>query len=140
MPTSDYNFYDSKYAVRPEDIQRLYRFTHWGRSRSPDAIRTMLDNSSLCFSVHHRRTVVAFCRLITDFVFRASLWDILVHPDHQGKGLGTALIDYALEHPAVRDIPLIITYTGDLSPFLARQGFESTEGAMMLLRRPIEYS
>ncbi len=100
----------------------------------------MLEGSSMCFSVHFERKVVAFCRLLTDFVFRGSLWDILVHPDHQGKGLGSALLEYVLEHPAVRNIPLLITYTSDLAPFLAPHGFEYREGAVMLLRRPIEYS
>ena len=64
----------------------------------------------------------------------------MVHPDHQGKGLGSALLDYALNHPAIRNIPLIITYTSELSPFLSRLGFLDEDGAMMLLRKPIEYS
>lgn len=135
-----YLFYDSKLAVDAESIHNLYLFTRWGRSRSLEEIRKMLEGSSMCFSVHFERKVVAFCRLLTDFVFRGSLWDILVHPDHQGKGLGSALLEYVLEHPAVRNIPLLITYTSDLAPFLAPHGFEHREGAVMLLRRPIEYS
>jgi GNAT superfamily N-acetyltransferase len=83
---------------------------------------------------------VAFCRILTDFVYRASLWDIMVHPDHQGKKVGTSLLDYALGHPAVKHIPLIITYTSELASFLTPHGFAPKEGALMLLRRPIEYS
>jgi GNAT superfamily N-acetyltransferase len=64
----------------------------------------------------------------------------MVHPDHQGKGLGSSLMDYLLEHPRVRDIPLIITYTSELVPFLERLGFIQKEGTLMLLRKPIEYS
>jgi len=140
MPQGAYRFYDSKLAVDPESIHELYYFTKWGRSRSIESIERMLDGSSICFSVRHEAKLVAFCRMLTDFVFRASLWDVLVHPDHQGRGLGSALLDYALNHPAVRKIPLIITYTSDLAPFLARHGFRQDEGARMLLRCPIEYS
>jgi N-acetylglutamate synthase-like GNAT family acetyltransferase len=64
----------------------------------------------------------------------------MVHPDHQGKKVGTSLLDYALGHPAVKHIPLIITYTSELSSFLTPHGFAPKEGALMLLRRPIEYS
>lgn len=133
-------FYDSAYAVRPEEIQELYRFTHWGRSRSIEQIARMLQGSSMCFSVRREGKLIAFCRILTDFVFRGSLWDILVHPDFQGQGLGTALIHYALDHPAIRDIPLITTYTSDLEPFLEKFGFRAGEGTMKLLRCPIEYS
>jgi len=135
-----YLFYDSEMAVTPHDLQELYRFTRWGRSRSIEQIGKMLQETSMCFSARHSGKLVAFCRVLTDFVFRASLWDIMVHPDHQGKGLGSSLLEYALDHPMMREIPLIITYTSELAPFLARLGFRHEEGAMMLLRKPIEYS
>jgi ribosomal protein S18 acetylase RimI-like enzyme len=135
-----YVFYDSKLAVRPQELQDLYRFTRWGRSRSLDQIGRMLDGSNLCFSVRHEEKLVAFCRMLTDFIFRGSIWDILVHPDHQGKGLGTELMAYALSHPAVKDIPIITSYSSDLVSFLRRNGFEDREGLMVLQRVPIEYS
>ena len=135
-----YFFYDSKHAVHPEELANLYRFTRWGRSRSLEDIARMLEGTSMCFSVRHDGHLVAFCRILTDFVYRGSLWDIMVHPDHQGKKVGTALLEYALEHPAIRNIPLLITYTSELASFLSPHGFAPREGAMMLLRRPIEYS
>lgn len=136
----EYYFYDSKSAVSPSDLQDLYRFTSWGRSRSVEQIEKMLRGTSMCFSVRHKGKLVAFCRLLTDFVFRGSLWDILVHPDYQGKGIGSHLLEYALEHPAVSDIPVIVTYTSELTTFLARAGFEQRGGLMILQRRPMEYS
>lgn len=137
---NDYLFYDSKLAVPPAELQDLYRFTHWGRSRSLEQIEKMLNGTNLCFSVRYNDRLVAFCRMLTDFVFRGSLWDILVHPDHQGKGLGSQLIEYALNHPAVKNIPIVTTYSSELTPFLGRHGFENREGLMILQRVPIEYS
>lgn len=136
----EYYFYDSKLAVLPAELQVLYRFTHWGKSRSLDQIARMLQGSNLCFSVRFEGQMVAFCRILTDFVFRGSIWDILVHPDHQGKGIGSKLINYALNHPAVKDIPIITSYSSDLVPFLRRHGFDDALGLMVLQRVPIEYS
>ena len=136
----EYVFYDSKMAVLPAELQDLYRFTHWGRSRTLDQIARMLAGTNLCFSVRCEGKLVAFCRILTDFVFRGSIWDILVHPDHQGKGVGSRMMTYALTHPAVKDIPIITSYSSDLVPFLRRQGFEDREGLMILQRVPIEYS
>lgn len=138
--TDSYSFYDSKLAVTPEDLQDLYRFTKWGRSRSLEEIARMLEGTSMCFSVRDKGRLVAFCRILTDFVFRASLWDILVHPDYQGKGLGSRLIDYALGHPAIRPVPIIVTYTSELTGFMCRHGFEPRDGLFILQKRPIEYS
>ncbi|MDR3281112.1 MAG: GNAT family N-acetyltransferase [Synergistaceae bacterium] len=136
----DYVFYDSKMAVAAIDLQELFRFTHWGKSRSLDMIERMLKGTNLCFSVRYDGKLVAFCRMLTDFVFRGSIWDILVHPDHQGKGVGSRLMNYAMTHPAVRDIPIITSFSSDLVPFLKRNGFENREGLMVFQRVPIEYS
>jgi len=136
----DYIFYDSRLAVAAMELQELFRFTYWGKSRSLDMIERMLDGTNLCFSVRYDDHMVAFCRMLTDFVFRGSIWDILVHPDHQGKGLGTRLMNYALTHPAVRNIPIITSFSSDLVPFLRRSGFENRDGLMVFQRVPIEYS
>ena len=135
-----YVFYDSKLAVTAMELQDLYRYTKWGRSRSVEGIDAMLEKTDMCFSARFEQRLVGFCRIITDFVFRASLWDVMVHPEHQGKGLGSALVDYALTHPAVKKIPLVMTYTSEWIPFMTSRGFEANEGAMVMLRRPIEYS
>jgi len=135
-----YYYYDSKFAATPEELQKLYRFTFWGKSRSIDQIQKMLDNTGMCFSIRCNSELVAFCRIITDFVFRASLCDIMVHPDYQGKGLGLDLIRYALDHPAIKDIPIVMTYTSELIGYMGKLGFEPREGLLILQRKPIEYT
>lgn len=137
---TEYMFYDSKLAISASDLQDLYRFTRWGKSRSIEQIEKMLEGTSICFSIRHNGKLIAFCRVLTDFVFRGSLWDILVHPDYQGKGVGSQLLQYALSHPALKDVPVIVTYTSELVTFMGRLGFEPREGLMILQRRPMEYS
>ena len=136
----DYLFYDSKLAVNARELQSLYRYTEWGHSRSVEGIQAMIDGTSLCFSARHDDKLVGFCRIITDFVYSASLLDVIVHPAHQGRGLGGALADYALTHPAIRNIPIVMAYTTGWMRFLRGRGFETQRGLMMLMRCPIEYS
>ncbi len=140
MSGDTYYYYDSKLAVVPLELQDLYRFTRWGRSRSLEQIDKMLVGTSMCFSVRYNDKLVAFCRIMTDFVFRGSLWDILVHPDHQGKGIGSNLLKYALNHPSIKNVPVMVTYTSELTDFMGRLGFESRDGLLILQRRPMEYS
>ena len=140
MSGDTYYYYDSKLAVVPLELLDLYRFTRWGRSRSLEQIDKMLAGTSMCFSVRYNDKLVAFCRIMTDFVFRGSLWDILVHPDHQGKGIGSNLLKYALNHPSIKNVPVMVTYTSELTDFMGRLGFESRDGLLILQRRPMEYS
>ena len=140
MSGDTYYYYDSKLAVVPLELQDLYRFTRWGRSRSLEQIDKMLVGTSMCFSVRYNDKLVAFCRIMTDFVFRGSLWDILVHPDHQGKGIGSNLLKYALNHPSIKNVPVMVTYTSELTDFMGRLGFESRDGLLILQRRHMEYS
>lgn len=139
-PLEGYYFYDNLLAIRPEELQELYSFSHWARSRSVEDIAKMLQHTDLCFSVRWQQQLVAFCRVLTDFTFRASVWDFIVHPDHQGRGLGTKLLNYALDHPVLCSIPVVMIYTTELQMFFAQAGFKSYEGEMLLLRRPLEYS
>jgi ribosomal protein S18 acetylase RimI-like enzyme len=136
----EYMFYDSKLAANPDELRDLYRFAHWGKSRSVEQIERMINGTSLCFSVRNDDKLVAFCRMLTDFVFRGAIWDIIVHPDHQGRGLGSKLLNYALTHPAVKVVPVITVYASDMTLFLERRGFEHKDGLMVMHRTPIEYS
>ena len=54
----EYVFYDSKYAVTAPELQDLYRYTGWGRSRSVEGIQAMLDGTSICFSARHQDKLV----------------------------------------------------------------------------------
>ncbi|ASC70864.1 putative N-acetyltransferase ycf52-like protein [Halomicronema hongdechloris C2206] len=39
-----------------------------------------------------RRRLIGFSRATSDHAFNATIWDVVVHPDFQGKGLGKALM------------------------------------------------
>jgi GNAT superfamily N-acetyltransferase len=140
MGLNNYLFYDNKLAVTAVELQDLCRYVEWGRSRSVEGIDEMLAKTGMCFSARQDARLVGFCRILTDFVYRAMLCDVVVHPEHQGKGLGSALVDYALTHPAIAKIPLVMTYADEWISFMTSRGFESRREAMLMLRRPIEYS
>ena len=44
---TEYMFYDSKLALSASDLQDLYRFTRWGKSRSIEQIEKMLEGTSI---------------------------------------------------------------------------------------------
>lgn len=51
MSGNTYYYYHSKLAVVPVELQDLYRFTRWGRSRSLEQIDKMQQSAQVCVSL-----------------------------------------------------------------------------------------
>jgi GNAT superfamily N-acetyltransferase len=64
-------------------------------------------------------TVVGLCRVLDDGGLHASLWDLLVHPDHRRQGIGTRLVEHALG--LVRDRSLLVLVATPESAALFRR-------------------
>lgn len=133
-------FHDGKEGVDPSEVVSLYEFAYWARSRRVEEVARMLQNTSMVFSVRDGGVLVAFARALTDFCFRASIWDFVVRPEYQGIGLGRRFMEYILGHPVIGRIPVVVMYMPEYRDFLAKFGFEERDGLMVLLRRPIEFS
>lgn len=50
--------------------------------------------------------LLGLCRVLDDGGIHASMWDLLVAPDARGQGIGTRLVQHALE--LVRDRSLLV--------------------------------
>lgn len=75
-----------------EELSELYRLAPLG-IKPAAALRTVFANSMFKCFVYLDDRLVGAGRAIADGLDCAYLADIAVHPDHQGKGLGRAIID-----------------------------------------------
>ena len=66
---------------------------------------------------------VGFARMITDCATWAYLCDVFVLPDHQGDGLGTAMVRTIVEHPDVVDVKTQFLATADAHDLYAKFGY-----------------
>jgi len=80
-------------------------------------------------------TLVGVARLLDDGGLYASVWDLIVHPAWRGHGIGTLLVERALEECRDRRLVAIVSTPAARSLF-ARLGFatESHGHAAMYLR------
>jgi GNAT superfamily N-acetyltransferase len=97
--------------------------SYWARGRSLDQIARGVENS-LPFGVYRDRAQVGFARVVTDYATFAWLADVYVLEADRGKGVGTALVQAVVEHPAVRDLPRVLLATADAHGLYQRFGFE----------------
>ncbi|MEU0444296.1 GNAT family N-acetyltransferase [Streptomyces tendae] len=74
-----------------EELSRLYLLAPLG-NKPPEALATVYRNSRyLCF-VHAGDALVGAGRALADGVDCAYIADVAVHPEHQGRGLGSDII------------------------------------------------
>ncbi len=78
-------------------ILELYRAHGWVHAADPARLRRAVDNSSLSIVAVADDEVVGYARVLSDGEFAVYIADILVRPDRQRHGIGSALFLDLLE-------------------------------------------
>lgn len=87
----------------------------------------MLQHTDLIVAMIDAETesLAAFARVLTDEVYWALLFDVIVHPSHRASGLGDQLIREVLAHGRVQKVRSIaLCCKPELVDFYSRWGFE----------------
>ncbi len=114
-----------------QQLQALYHHAPWATGRSLDGIKRMLENTNYVFSAWDDRRLVGFARVLTDRIYRATLWDVVVHPDYQGQGVGESLMKTILSHPVLSRVQKFWLNTRDKQAFYERFGFVRSDQGMV---------
>jgi aralkylamine N-acetyltransferase len=70
------------------------------------------------------RRMIGFARATSDHAFNATLWDVAVHPDFQGRGLGKALMQEVVRELRQHDISNISLFAdAHVVEFYCQLGF-----------------
>ena len=82
------------------------------------------------------RCRVGFARVLTDWHYRAYVYDVIVATDWRDRGLGRELLDALMERlHAVESIEL--SCQPEMIPFYRRWGFTDEFGGSLLMRRRV---
>lgn len=123
---------------RIPELTALMRTAWWMTDRTTADVAHLLDHSDLVFAVTHDPTgeLAGFARVLTDYGHVALLLDVIVAEPHRGSGVGAALLDAVVTHPALADVrSLELVCQPELIPFYARWGFTAEVGTSHLMRR-----
>jgi GNAT superfamily N-acetyltransferase len=119
------------------DLMDLYKNEFWSDKRTRQDVVKMLASTDVIIGlVDECDRLIAFTRVITDFVYRAMVFDVIVKPAHRKMGLGAKLMDALVNHPELQAVETFaLTCLPNMIPFYKRWGFSDDVGEIKFLRR-----
>lgn len=119
-----------------EDLFELYKKEWWTSNRTLDETLQCVHGSQLCIGIVDEHDVlIGFTRVITDFTFKALIFDVIVAESSRKLGLGNKLIELVKNHPKLGSIKHFELYClPELEQFYENNGFSSDVGGIRLMR------
>jgi ribosomal protein S18 acetylase RimI-like enzyme len=100
-------FFSTDRDIDLYELEELCSAVGWAR-RPVRKVRKAIQNSFLVMSMWEQRgsrvRLIGFSRATSDHAFNATIWDVVVHPDYQGKGLGKVLMKQLVKKLRSEDI------------------------------------
>jgi ribosomal protein S18 acetylase RimI-like enzyme len=129
------------------ELQALFQKTaHWAQDRRVEDWAIAIANSKPIVTAWDgdpcgngkADRLIGFSRAVSDGIYRATIWDVVIDPDYQGAGLGRKLVETVLMHPHVNRVEKVYLVTTYQQSFYERIGFErNTNTTMVLHNRPV---
>jgi predicted GNAT family N-acyltransferase len=119
------------------ELVDLYKNEFWSKKRTYQDVSKMLAASDIIIAlVDESKQLIGFTRILTDFVYRATVYDVIIKPTHRKMGLGAKLIDAVINHPQLQEVEQIALYClPEMIPFYQRWGFTNEVGKIQLMYR-----
>lgn len=114
-----------------DQLCTLYNRQWWSPGRTSAGIRKMLDRSDVAIGLldPDNGELAGFCRALSDGIYRAVIYDVMVAEAYQKRGLGRALMDVISAHPQIREVDRAeLVCLPHLVPFYEKWGFEAAPG------------
>lgn len=137
MNFSHIQFCSDKTTINLVQLQELYKTTaFWAQNRSLEDIAIAIENSNPVVSVWDNEKLIGCGRATSDGIYRATIWDVVIHPEYQGFGLGSKLVETLISHPYLSRVERIYLMTTHQQKFYEKIGFtENTTTTMVLYNR-----
>ncbi|NEO82678.1 MAG: GNAT family N-acetyltransferase [Spirulina sp. SIO3F2] len=113
----------------------LQKTAFWAQDRNLADLETAIAYSDPVITVWNHTQLIGFARATSDRVYRATIWDVLIHPDYQKCGLGRKLVETVLAHPHVNHVERVYLMTTYKQAFYKRIGFTENSTTTMVLHQ-----
>lgn len=113
--------------LTPDDapaVIRIFDTFEWWEGRDEDDLATALERTDVAIGVEEDGELIAAARVLTDGVYYAKIYDVVVHADYRGRGVGRELMEAIDSHPGLQDVYVALDCREGLVPFYEACGLE----------------
>ncbi|WP_332699985.1 GNAT family N-acetyltransferase [Devosia sp.] len=122
---------------RRRELYAFYSKEWWTQGREYDDVIQVLEHSDIvlgCCSDAGR--LIGFARVLTDFTFKAMIFDVIVDEPFRRQGVGNAIIDRIKGHEALQKVRSFELYCPDqLVAFYEGLGFAKSSSSLLRHQR-----
>lgn len=106
-------YYSTNKNINLNDLEKLCDAVGWVK-RPLKKVKIAIENSFLIISIFYyngnEKKLIGFARATSDESFNATIWDVVVDPKFQGKGLGKVLMKETIKELRYHDISTITLF------------------------------
>jgi ribosomal protein S18 acetylase RimI-like enzyme len=122
----DITYNDTRKDLPPEQLHDLFVSVGWSDGGETPEMINKGDhipwvNSTLVVSAWAGERLVGAVRVLSDTMFRSIIYDLLVLPEYQNKGVGSELMRRCIEH--FPNSEWLVQTTKDISGYYKKLGF-----------------
>lgn len=122
---------ERRFTVR--QLERLFLSVNWESGKFPEKLKKALDNCETVFTAWDGKRLVGLANAVDDGALTAYVHYLLVDPEYQGNGIGTALLDMMREKYTGFHHFFLVAEHKDLVGYYEKLGFkEQPETTVML--------
>ncbi|MBE9118134.1 GNAT family N-acetyltransferase [Lusitaniella coriacea LEGE 07157] len=134
MNSRHIQFCADKSKVDLNQLLSLFKLgAFWAKDRTIEDLEIAIANSEPVITLWDAERLIGFARATSDGIYRATIWDVVVHPNYQGTGLGSKLVETIISHPHVNRVERVYLMTTHQQKFYERIGFEDNQTTTMVL-------
>ncbi|RCJ21021.1 acetyltransferase [Nostoc sp. ATCC 43529] len=134
MNNPQIQFSDRKSEIDLYQLQELLNISaFWAKGRSIEDLSIAIANSEPVISVWDSQRLIGFARATSDGIYRATIWDVVIHPEYRNSGLGSNLVETVLSHPRMRWVERVYLMTTNQQEFYKKIGFQPNTTTTMVL-------
>lgn len=117
--------YKANDAINKEEVIHVFKAVGW--NKDPDNIVDAF-NHSYYITARDQGNLVAFARAISDGYYYTGIYDVVVLPDYQKKGIGYHMVKMLMKE--YEGQYFFLTYTKGNKAFYEKCGFKENNNAM----------
>ena len=118
------------------ELCELYKNEWWTNTRTLEETQQCVAGSQVCIGLTDENdSLQGFARVLTDFTFKALIFDVIISENSRKRGLGDKLINLIKDHPQLSTVKSLELYClPELQAFYKSHGFTTDVGGINLMR------